>query len=266
MNLSQVLELAVQITRDWVSDRPRWGRVEWSRCAVWAGRVPETTQMCQAQLDELRELFVRGKLSADRVRTATCPLVADALATDLVVRLWLCCWSRQALATAGEGPDEGPGTEPLGWARGALPEALPQILDRLFRLRQAVLEMLLALQVTAGLAEPLAVPDLEFLRRGVERWTDRLTGILVACWGHREFCLHPVRALAWGEERRVWTGAEGPVTAWECDLLGVRALGPACRLPAGLGEELRRGMLSLLAARSAEVSERTARQKKPRRK
>jgi hypothetical protein len=243
VKLSQVLELAVQITRDWVSDRPRWGRVEWSRCAAWAVRVPETTQRCQGQLEHLRQLLERGQLSPGLARTPAFPLVAEALATDLVVRLWLCCWARQALEQLWDGS----AGEPEGWARGTLPEALPGILQRLGKLRQAVLEMLLALQVTAEWTEPPPELDLERLRREVERWTDRLTGTLVVGWGRAEFCLHPTRALAWGAERRLWTGAEGPVTPWEGDLLGVRALGPACRLPAGAGDELRRGVLSLLS-------------------
>lgn len=262
MELSRVLELAVQMTRGWVSDRPRWGRVEWARCAVWAGRVPEASAECQVRLEELRELLVRGNLVPDMARTVAFPLVADALATDLVVRLWLCCWARQAFDLAKSGLEEEPG----GWARGTLPEALPRLLNRLITLRQAVLELLWALRLTDGWTEPPPEPDLELLRQGVERWTDRLTGILVACWGRREFCLHPVRALAWGEDRLAWRGAEGSVSPWECDLLELRALGPACRLPAGPGDELRRGVLSLLSARSAEVSERTGRQKKPRRK
>lgn len=262
VKLSQVLELAVQMTRDWVRERPRWGRLEWSRCAVWAGRVSEATASCQGQLEQLRELLVRGQLTPEVARTVAFPLVADALATDLVVRIWLCCWARQALERVGEVH----WGEPVEWARGVLPRALPQVLNRLVALRQAVLEMLWALQLTDEPTESPPDPDLEFLRREVERWTNRLTGTLAAGWGHREFCLHPVRALVWGEERLGWRGVEGPVTPWESDLLAVRALGPACQLPAGLGDELRRGVLSLLSARSAEVSEQTVLRKKPRRK
>ena len=78
MKLSQVLELAVQVTRDWVSDRLRWGRVEWSRCAVWAGRVPETIELCQCRLDHLRRLIERGELAPGPAQTPACPLVAEA--------------------------------------------------------------------------------------------------------------------------------------------------------------------------------------------
>lgn len=261
VKLSQVLELAVQVTRDWTTDRPRWGRVEWVRCAVWAGRVSKVTAVCRGQIDQLRESLVRGELSPEEARRSAFPFIADALATDLVVRLWLCCWARQALERTGEGQ----GGEPVGWPRGALPKTVPQILDRLVALRQTVLEILEALQLTEERTESPPDPDGESLRREVERWTNRLTGILAASWGHREFCLHPVRALAWGEERRVGTWAAGPVTAWERDLLEVRALGPACQLSAGLGDDLRRGVLSLLSARSAEVTERAAWSKKPHR-
>jgi hypothetical protein len=262
VKLSQVLELAVQITRDWVSDRPRWGRVEWSRCAAWAVRVPETTTWSQGQLDHLRQLLEREQLSAHMARTPALPLVSEALATDLVVRLWLCCWARQALDLAGESLEG----QRVSLARGLLPEAFPGILNGLVALRQGVLEMLLALQVTAEGTGPPPEPDLEFLRRLVEQWTDRLTGTLAAGWGHPEFCLHPARALEWGAERRRWTGAEGPVTPWESDLLGVRALGPAGRLPAGVGEELRRGVLSLLAGRCRGERRWTARGNQPREK
>jgi hypothetical protein len=48
--------------------------------------------------------------------------------------------------------------------------------------------------------------------------------------------------------------------------LGVRALGPACRLPAGVGEELRRGVLSLLAGRCRGERRWTARGNQPREK
>jgi hypothetical protein len=264
VKLSQVLELAVQVTRDWVSERPRWGRAEWSRCAVWAGRVPETTDLCQAQLEHLRRLVERGELARGSAQTPAFPLLAEALATDLVVRLGLCCWARQALELVGTGA----GGRPAGVARGTLPEGLPEILNRLITLRQRMLETLVALELPPVKAGPLKTRtsrdlDPEGLRRGVELWTDRLTGSLAAGWGHPEFCLHPIRALAWGAERRRWTGAEGPVTPWECELLQVRALGPRCQLPAGPGDALRRGVLSLLSGRSRELPGRAALRKKP---
>ena len=259
VNLSQVLELAVQVTRDWVSARPRWGRVEWSRCAVWAARVPETTGFCHGQLDHLRQRLERERLSPAMARPPAVPLVAEALATDLVVRLWLCCWARQALDLALDSPQG----QPVNWARGLLPESFPGILNSLVVLRQGVLEMLLALQVTTDWTGPVGEPDLECLRRLVEVWNDRLTGTLVAGWGHPEFCLHPTRALGWGRERRGWRGVEGPVSPWEWDLLAVRALGPRYALPGGPGDDLRRGILSLLTAGPPELALRGPGWKKP---
>jgi hypothetical protein len=262
LKLSQVLQIAVQVTRDWVSDRPHWGGFEWSLCLVWAGRVPEATEVCRGQLEQLRLLAEQGELAPNHSWKLAGALVAEALATDLVVRLWLCCWARQALELYCEGE----GMQPLGLRRGVLPERLPAILNRLMILRQAVIDILLALPpMNDGLSHSGASRDLnpERLRRVVEWWTDRLTGALVVGWGHPEFCLHPTRALAWGAERRLWTGSEGPVTPWEWDLLEVRALGPCCGLPAGPGDVLRRGVLSLLSGRSRELPRRGAARKKP---
>lgn len=242
MNLAQVLELAVQITRDWVQAPPPWGGVEVTLCHSWARHWQRTSRVWRQQLRDLRRDGEHHREGLERFRATAWPLVADVVATDLVVRLWGCCWSRQILSNVvTEGVDT---TDPAGSI--GLRGRVSGVLDEALGLRESLLELLVAVE---GL-DPGGAPDLDPLRRGVERWTDRLTGTLAVAWGLEDFCLHPERALAFGAERRLWTGAERPIGPWECDLLEIRTRRPLAELSRGPGDQLRRGLLCLLGGDS----------------
>ena len=242
VNLAQVLEIAVQITQDWVQAPPPWSPVELSLCQSWNRHWQQVSRTWSHELHDLRRKHEHERGLSARVRFDAWPLVAEVVATDLVVRLWGCCWSQQVLTMAVNAelhPEGQPGS--LGWR-----EPVSGVLDEALSLRQALLELL----VSVDGRDPGGTPDLDRLRCSVERWTDRLTGTLAVNWGLEDFCVHPERALAFGAERRLWTGAERPVGPWECDLLEVRAGRPLAALSRGAGDELRRGVLCLLGGNS----------------
>ncbi|MGQ0634830.1 MAG: hypothetical protein ACT4QC_09485 [Planctomycetaceae bacterium] len=158
----------------------------------------------------------------------TQPLLADALAGDLLVRIW------GAILTAADCQANVVWGGPLA---KSLMECQQPVRHRVLRLLH---------EATPASVERLAPVDR--LRRRLERWTDVLTGHLVERYGLDEFAFHPERARDFGEEqlRDSWQPQGSRV--WDLYLVSLRTSFPETVLPGGRLADLRREQLQAMLA------------------